>query len=409
MRKRPLKIGGCLASLLLIAACSSPSKKPPSTTNDRAGGEPQLKLGAPIRLKNDGTVLLHPTEFAYLPDWNQDNHAAAFSSFRRSCQSWLTQPDERPLGGIFELGRIGDWKQLCRVGVAQGQEKQFFETWFKPYAVSDSGGFEGLFTGYYLPELHGSYIKTNRYRYPIYGIPKDLLKQGQQVGRMENGQFLPYYDRAEIKAGALEGKKAELLWVDDEVDAFFMEVQGSGRVIMEDGHVQGVNFAGKNGRAYYAIGKTLVDNGSIPREQISMQSIRAWIARHPEEGRQLMLKNQSVVFFRLSDALPAEGPIGTMSTPLTAGYSLAVDRNYLPLGVPLWLDAEHPAGDRRLRRLLMAQDTGGAIKGMIRGDVYWGQGPEAGELAGVMKSRGRFFILIPRHLAVDLAAGFRSG
>ena len=225
-----------------------------------------------------------------------------------------------------------------------GEEKQFFEKWFRPFAVADNIGFDGLFTGYYLPELHGSYRKTARYHVPIYGIPKDLQKRDGQIGRMEKGQFLPYYDRAEITAGALTAKDAEILWVDDDVDAFFMEVQGSGRVIMEDGHVQGLGFAGKNGRPYYAIGKTLVDQGIIPREQISMQSIRAWIT-NPEEGRRLMLKNQSVVFFRLTDGAAADGPIGTMSAPLTAGYSLAVDKNYLPLGVPVWLDAEHPAGD----------------------------------------------------------------
>lgn len=384
----------------LFPACTTTPGKSVSKLATQVHTDPQLKLGPPINVKNDGSVLLYPTEFTYLAGWNSDNHAAAFSSFQRSCESWRLQPDGRILSGVFELGRIGDWKQLCGISVRSGEEKQFFEEWFRPYAVADNTGFEGLFTGYYLPELHGSYQKTSRYRVPIYGIPKDLVKRGQQVGRMVKGQFLPYYDRAEITAGALNGKNAELLWVDNDIEAFFMEVQGSGRVVMEDGHIQGLGFAGKNGREYYAIGKTLVDKGIIPREQISMQSIRAWIESHPDEGRQLMLQNQSVVFFRLTDAKPSEGPIGTMSTPLTAGYSLAVDKNYLPLGVPLWLDAEHPAGSQRLRRLVMAQDTGGAIKGVIRGDVYWGQGQQAGELAGVMKSKGRFFLLVPRHIAV---------
>lgn len=284
--------------------------------------------------------------------------------------------------------------------VASGSERHFFEHWFRPYALANSGSFEGLFTGYYLPELHGSYRKTARFNVPVYGIPNDLVKQGPQIGRYAQGNLVPYYDRAEITAGALAGKHAELLWVDNEVDAFFMEVQGSGRVIMEDGHIQGVGYAGKNGRSYYAIGKWLVDNGYIPREQISMQSIRSWIAQNPEQGRQLLLKNPSVVFFKLTNADPGEGPVGTMNTPLTAGYSLAVDKNYLPLGVPLWLDAEHPAGNQRLQRLVMAQDTGGAIKGAIRGDVYWGQGPNAGEMAGIMKSTGRLFILAPKHIGV---------
>ncbi len=388
-----------LATALLLNACSEAPKKPELPTTTATASSP-YRLGAPIRLKNDSTVLAYPAEFHNLPGWHNNDHASAYASFKRSCQVWRKQADEKKLGGIFEIGRVGDWKNLCQIPVASGSERHFFEHWFRPYALANSGSFEGLFTGYYLPELHGSYRKTARFNVPVYGIPNDLVKQGPQIGRYAQGNLVPYYDRAEITAGALAGKHAELLWVDNEVDAFFMEVQGSGRVIMEDGHIQGVGYAGKNGRSYYAIGKWLVDNGYIPREQISMQSIRSWIAQNPEQGRQLLLKNPSVVFFKLTNADPGEGPVGTMNTPLTAGYSLAVDKNYLPLGVPLWLDAEHPAGNQRLQRLVMAQDTGGAIKGAIRGDVYWGQGPNAGEMAGIMKSTGRLFILAPKHIGV---------
>jgi membrane-bound lytic murein transglycosylase A len=386
--------------LIFFTACTT-TPAPPATKQVKAlPSDPLLKLGAPVNIRNDGSILLYPTEFAYLAGWDKDDHASAFNSFQHSCQSWRNQPNDRILGGAFELGKIGDWKQLCNISVATGKEKQFFEQWFKPYAVADTNGFDGLFTGYYLPELHGSFKKTERYQVPVYGMPKDLVKRDQSIGRYDQNQFQPYFNRAEIKAGALNGKHAEILWVDDEVDAFFMEIQGSGKVIMEDGHVQSLSFAGKNGREYYAIGKTLVDNGSIPREQISMQTIRAWIKAHPEEGRQLMLQNQSVIFFRPTDSKATEGPTGTMNIPLTAGYSMAVDKTIMPLGVPLWLDADHPLGQQRIRRLLMAQDTGGAIKGLIRGDVYWGQGQQAGELAGLMKSKGRFFLLIPRHIAV---------
>ena len=389
---------GFLAACLLAACSSAPEK--PAGIQPTVGGATPYRLGAPVRLKNDSTVLAYPTEFNDLPGWRSNDHASAYRSFQRSCQSWRKQADDKKLSGIFELGRVGDWKSLCTIPVAAGRERHFFEQRFRPYALANSGSFDGLFTGYYLPELHGSYHKSARFHVPIYGVPHDLVKQDGQIGRYEHGKFTPYFDRAEIQAGALSGKHAELLWVDNELDAFFMEVQGSGRVMMEDGHVQGVSFAGKNGRAYYAIGKWLVDNGEIPREDISMQSIRAWIDQHPEQGRQLLLKNPSVVFFRLTEAKPAEGPVGSMNTPLTAGYSLAVDSNYLPLGVPLWLDASHPDGNQRLQRLVMAQDTGGAIKGVIRGDVYWGQGQQAGEMAGVMKSTGRLFILAPRHIGV---------
>lgn len=400
MQPTAIKLWSFLLASGLFIACSSQPERTPIKPESPLAVEPAIKLGPPIRLKNDSSIAVYPTEFNELPGWHQDDHAAALTSFRRSCQTWLKQSDDKPLNGIFALGRVGDWKRLCQIPVRIGQEKQFFEHWFRPFAVADKGSFDGLFTGYYLPELHGSYQKSPRFSVPIYGLPKNLVKRGDQVGRIEKGQFAPFYSRAEINQGALAGLGAELLWVDDEVDAFFMEVQGSGRVVMEDGHVQGLGFAGKNGREYYAIGKTLVDQGLIDREAISMQTIRAWIKQNPEAGKQLMLQNASAVFFRLTEAKPSEGPIGSMNTPLTAGHSLAVDKNYWPLGVPIWLDAEHPAANQRLRHLVMAQDTGGAIKGMIRGDFYWGQGPQAGEYAGVMKSKGRYFLLVPKHISI---------
>jgi membrane-bound lytic murein transglycosylase A len=292
-------------------------------------------------------------------------------------------PADKVMSGSFHLGRIADWQQVCSMHVTHGQERQFFEQWFKPYAVSENGNFDGMFTGYYLPELHGSYTQSARYNVPIYRMPSGSLRS---------------HSRAEIKAGALANKGLELLWVDNEIDAFFMEVQGSGRVVMEDGSIRGLGFAGGNGYAYYAIGKTLVDNGEIAREDISMQTIRTWIEQHPVEGRQLMLSNASYVYFRYTPVDPNVGPAGAMAVPLTAQHSLAIDRKNLPLGIPIWLDAEHPIQGQRLRRLVMAQDTGGAIKGAIRGDVYWGQGEQASQMAGPMKSKGHYFLLVPRSL-----------
>ncbi|MEY4717657.1 MAG: rane-bound lytic murein transglycosylase [Pseudomonadota bacterium] len=395
----------CLTLLLtLLSACSNPPpSKAPLVENGATDikphvSDPPIKLGPPSPLKQDPSVLVYPAEFNDLPGWHHDDHARAFSAFQRSCSIWRKQSDHQALSGIFNLGTIGDWKRLCAQSVNHGDEKRFFEQWFKPYAVSISGSFDGLFTGYYLPELHGSYRPSVRYHVPIYGVPKDLVKRGNETGRLVKGRLEPYYDRAAITAGALSGRKLELLWVDSDIDAFFMEIQGSGRVIMEDGSVRALSYADKNGRAYYAIGKTLVDRGEIAREAISMQSIRSWIQQHPQEGRLLMQQNASYVFFKFNDKTLNEGPVGSMATPLTAGYSLAVDKHFLPMGVPLWLDAEHPSGAQRLRRLVMAQDTGGAIKGLIRGDVYWGQGEQAADWAGTMKSRGRYFLLVPKYI-----------
>ncbi len=387
-------------ALLILAGCSEtpvieqpivyskpPITKPPvfaptqpSEVGQEGAATPVI-TGAPIRTRVSG-IQLYPSDFAVLPGWETDDHAAALRSFQNSCKSWRKKSAGNVMSGSYNLGRIADWQAVCSKSVMRGQEKQFFEQWFKPYAVSENGNYEGLFTGYYLPELHGSYQQSARYNVPVYRMP---------------GGGLRGYSRAQIKSGALANKGLELLWVDNEIDAFFMEVQGSGRVIMEDGSMRGLGFAGGNGHAYYAIGKTLVNSGEISKEDISMQTIRAWIEQHPVEGRQLMLSNASYVYFRFTPADPNVGPAGAMAVPLTPQHSLAVDRKHLPMGVPIWLDVEHPV-QGRLRRLVMAQDTGGAIKGVIRGDVYWGQGEKASQLAGPMKSKGFFFLLIPRSI-----------
>lgn len=335
--------------------------------------------GAPISTHVSG-LQLYPSDFNLLPGWQEEDHGDAYRAFRQSCKRWTSASGSKPLNSSFPLGTTGDWQRVCNVHVQHGQEKQFFEQYFKPYAIGENGSFTGLFTGYYLPELHGSYQQSARYSVPIYRMPSGSLR---------------HTSRAQVYSGALANKGLELLWVDNEIDAFFMEVQGSGRVIMEDGSVRGLGFAGGNGYPYYAIGKTLVDNGEIAKQDISMQSIRQWIEQHPVEGRQLMLSNQSYVYFRFTQVDPNVGPSGAMGVPLTAQHSLAVDKHHWSYGVPIWLDAEHPVKGQRFRHLVMAQDTGGAIKGAIRGDVYWGQGAKASEMAGPMKSKGHYFVLLP--------------
>jgi membrane-bound lytic murein transglycosylase A len=391
-----------LLSLLLLVGCSetpiieqpvvypSQASKPqvpaqkiiPRHPEMTAAEIPPPVAGAPINT-NVGSLQLYPSDFNLLPGWQEEDHTDAYRAFRHSCKRWRGMPASKMLTGSFPLGSVGDWQQVCNIHVMRGQEKQFFEHYFKPYAVSENGNFTGLFTGYYLPELHGSYTKSARYNVPIYRMPNGALRN---------------QSRAAIYSGALANKGLELLWVDNEIDAYFMEVQGSGRVIMDDGTILGLGFAGGNGHAYYAIGKTLVDNGEIAREDISMQTIRQWIEQHPVEGRQLMLSNESYVFFRFTPVDPSIGPNGAMGVPLTAQHSLAVDKRHLPMGVPIWLDAQHPVAGERFRRLVMAQDTGGAIKGAIRGDVYWGQGAKASEMAGPMKSKGHYFLLLPHKI-----------
>lgn len=385
MKSAGVTLNLSLLLLIVITSCSEtvPIKKTPIHRSSII--DPKIIPEPPISSKKSPSLKLYPTDFQALSGWKNDNHALAYQSFKRSCQYWRKQSDTKVMKGVFELGTVADWKRLCKIKVKSGKEQRFFEQWFKPYAVNDSGRFNGLFTGYFIPLLKGSYTKTARYNVPVYRKPKRTK--------------LRRLTRSQIYNKGLKNRGLELLWVDSLVDVFFMEIQGSGRVKMENGQLQGLSYAGSNGHAYFAIGKTLVDNDEISREAISMQTIRAWIAKYPEKGLALMKKNRSYVYFRLTDVNPSEGAVGAMGQPLTARHSLAIDRKHLPLGIPIWLEATHPLDNKQsLKHLVMAQDTGGAIKGAIRGDLYWGEGSKAGELAGAMKSSGRYYLLLPRRL-----------
>ena len=303
-----------------------------------------------------------------------------------------------------------DWRPICTAakGIGDGGDaaaRYFFETWFRPYLVTDGGRADGLFTGYYEPELRGAWTRHGSYRSPIYARPRDLVSvelgrfrddwRGQRIaGRLKDGQLVPFDSRAEIERGALGGRGLELLWVDSPVDAFFLHIQGSGRVAMEDGSVVRLGYAGHNGRAYVAIGRLLVERGEIPKAEVSMQSIRAWLAANPSEGVILMERNPSYIFFH---TVAGHGPVGAQGVVLTPGRSLAVDTKFVPLGLPLWLDTTDPRDPARpLRRLVVAQDTGTAIKGAVRGDLFWGSGAAAAGPAGRMKESGRYYLLFPK-------------
>ena len=362
--------------------------------------------------------------FADLPGWDSDRHAEALIALNRSCLRVSRLADTAAIGPTGTGGTARDWREPCAALAAvqagdHAAARAALEQWFVPYAASNNGDTAGLFTGYYEPELRGSRTRGGRYVVPLYGRPADLVTvdlgafreelRGQRIaGRVQGGALRPYASRAEIETGALAatpregGGPLELLWVDDTVDAFFLEIQGSGRVVLDDGSLLRLGYAAQNGHPYYAIGRELVARGALAREQVSMQSIRAWLIANPAQAREVMNKNASFVFFRpLAPAVsPDDGPLGAEGVPLTPGRSLAVDRAHLGLGLPVWLDAEDPlAAGQRLRRLLVAQDTGGAIRGPVRGDVFWGFGADAAERAGRMRSAGRYWILLPRDTA----------
>jgi membrane-bound lytic murein transglycosylase A len=366
-------------------------------------------------------LVLEPQSFSDLPGWETDNHAEALAAFARSCAQ-LTQNQATAVAAVGIAA--SDWQPICAASTDvqagdNAQAKAFFERWFRPVAARNNYRAEGLFTGYYEPVLKGSRQPSGAFATPLYMRPPDLigvdlglfrpdLKGKRLAGQVIDGQLLPYADRAAIEAGVLARRGLEIAWVDDPVDAFFMHIQGSGRVELNDGTSLRLNYAAQNGHPYTPIGRLLIERGVMPAEAVSMQAIRAWLVANPGDASALMNANASYIFFR---ELTGEGPVGSLSVPLTPGRSLAVDREFVPLGVPVWLAATRPntapgadeGTDVALQRLLVAQDTGGAIRGPVRGDVYWGSGPVAAAIAGRMKHLGRYWLLLPIPAAALIA------
>ncbi|NEX48106.1 murein transglycosylase A [Pseudotabrizicola algicola] len=304
-------------------------------------------------------------DFQDLEGWEEDDHRAALTVFRNTCA----------------LLRDPLWSPLCKLaadtGSSQAEARQFFELLFRPVVV---GSPPALFTGYYEPELNGSLVRTPRFTYPLYRKPPELTE----------GQI--YHARDAIEAGVLRGRGLELVWLDDPVEVYFLQVQGSGRIRLPDGKVMRVAYAGKNGHPYRSIGQELIRRGASMAD-VSAQDIKAWVRANPGPGRALLNSNPSFVFFRKLDDLPPEsGPIGAMGRPITGMRSVAIDPAHVPLGAPVWIekDGRHP-----LRRLMIAQDTGGAIKGAQRADIFYGTGFAAGEEAGRIKDGGRLIQLLP--------------
>ena len=361
--------------------------------------------------------VLRAATFEDLPGWSEDPVTQALPAFLRSCARFQFRGPNAIVRPEEVGGRVADWLDVCqraaRLRAADDDAlREFFESTMTPIRGLNNGRELGTFTGYYEPFLDGSRRRQGRYTIPLYKPPGDIISVdlgefrddlgGRSVaGRLQGRKLLPYWDRGQIVGGALANRGLELAWVDDPVDAFFLQIQGSGRVRLAEGGVLRVGYAGQNGHPYYAIGRELIVRGHLEREQVSMQSIRAWLEANPEEADEVMATNASFVFFR---ELRGDGPLGAQGVALTPERSLAVDRSQLPLGAPIYLDAERPGSDESspsqvLRRLMVAQDTGGAIRGPIRGDVFWGAGDEAAEIAGRMNHEGRYWLLLPNELA----------
>ncbi len=376
-------VASVLSLLLLLAGCAGQNVGPGPTVD--AGGE-----SAPAEA-------LIAVDWTAVDGWLLDRPAAALDTFRNSCRA---------------VGKRSQWQQVCSLAsaidpVTDETARHFFETYFQPYQVTEEDGSTvGLLTGYYAPELEGRRTPDATFRYPLYRQPDDLLivdlaelypelGNYRLRGRLIGNRVVPYFERSEIDNGKKPLEGYELFWVADPVDLFFLHIQGSGRILLPGGERVMVNYANQNGYPYRSIGKLLLERNAMTRDQMSMQNIRRWVQEHPQEGFDLLAENPSYVFFRELDA-GVTSPLGALGIPLTPLRSLAVDPRTIPLGAPVFVATSYPGTDLPLQQLMVAQDTGGAIKGRARGDFFWGLGGAAGSVAGKMKQDSRFWVLLPK-------------
>jgi membrane-bound lytic murein transglycosylase A len=346
---------------------------------------------------------LERVAFAQLPGWDKSDSGAALQSFHRAC-AVLAHRD--PGDSMGYAGTAGDWQAACNS--AAGDSRHFFESQFTPYRITGAA----LFTGYYEPQISGSHSRHGAFQTPVYGLPTDLVSadlgafipklKGEHIaGRLEDQKLVPYASRAEIDANGLSTAPI-LFWCDDPVALFFLQIQGSGRVRFDDGGMARVAFAGVNGRAYTAIGRALIEQGALTRENVSLSTIKAWLYAHPQLARAVMEVDQSYVFFQEAPIGDAQlGSPGTLGVALTPLASLAVDARIHPLGAPFFVVAKGPDA---ISTLMVAQDTGGAIRGAARADLFFGFGAKAESRAGAMKENGSLYVLLPNAVAARLGA-----
>ena len=386
-------LAGALTGALLLAGCAGGPHPSAPVASGPTGKPPADKSVAALARPLAGRV-----------GFAEADLAPALTAFRRSCPKLLRRTD------VSGLARADDWVDACAAAATATDARAFFTSQFVPVTV---GSGAGLDTGYFEPELAASRTRRPGFDVPLYRRPADLVDldlgsfnpdlTGKHVrGRVAGATFVPYYDRAAIEDGALAGRHLELAWAADPYDAFFLEIQGSGRLRLPDGTIMRVGYDGQNGRGYTAIGKLLRDRGVLAPGQATMDGIIGWMRAHPDDGKALMRQNLSYVFFAENTAV-TDGPNGALGVALTPQASVAGDPRFVPLGAPVWLDTQ--VDGRPFRRLVVAQDTGGAIKGENRFDIFWGAGEQARATAGGLSSTGAATILLPPAAAARLRHG----
>ncbi|HET7633666.1 MAG TPA: murein transglycosylase A [Burkholderiales bacterium] len=382
-----------MACTMALTACQSVPQQPPAP----AGKAATATVCPPSQQPHQPPVVTFSrVAWSALPGWRSDAVSAAWGAWLKSCGT-LKSKDQ--------------WKAACTAaqrvdGSNDNAIRSYFESNFVAYQLSSSeDGETGLVTGYYEPVLHGSRTRSARYRYPVYGVPDDLLdidlssvypqlKHLRLRGRLDGRKVVPYYDRAGIEQGKGDLGGKAIAWVDNAVDLFFLQIQGSGQIKLNGGGRIRVGYADQNGYPYRSVGRYLIKRGDLTLSNASMQDIKAWAHKHPQQLNAVLNHNESYVFFR-ELPITLAGPLGALGVPLTARRSIAIDRRYIPLGSPVYLETTWPHSDRPLQELTLAQDTGGAISGPLRADFFWGSGAAAGAEAGRMKQQGRFWVLLP--------------
>lgn len=328
-----------------------------------------------------------PVNFSELPGWQSEDHLQALETFKKSCPILANKPRPETSGSSIKIS-ADVWSSLCsdaETATTNQSAKEFFERRFIPYRIANNGVEQGLFTGYYEPVLYGSLQKKGEFKYPVYAVPPELA--GNK----------PYYTRAEINSGALNGRRLELAWVDDPVMLFFMQIQGSGRVKLAGGRELRLGYGEQNGREYVSLGKIMGDEGYLPKDEVNFFTIRNYLYTHKNQAMSLMERNPAYVFFKRMDKPEVVGAIGA---PLTPKRSIAIDYAHIPYGLPVYMETSLPTttGSKPFRQLMIAQDTGGAIRSPVRADIFFGAGSEAEYLAGYMKGRGVYNLFVPKEI-----------